>query len=55
VSVARLWRDQGKYREARDLLFEVYGRFTEGLSTTDLSEAHAILQEVGAAGTGAQR
>ena len=57
VSLARLWRDQGKHREARDLLIEVYGRFTEGLSTTDLSEAHAILQEIGAeqGGTAAQR
>jgi predicted ATPase len=56
VSLARLWRDQGKHREARDLLVEVYGRFTEGLSTTDLTEAHAILQEIRAAqgGTAAQ-
>ena len=56
VSLARLWRDQGKHREARDLLSEVYGRFTEGLSTTDLSEARAILQETGAeqGGTAAQ-
>ena len=57
VSLARLWRDQGKHREARDLLNEVYGRFTEGLSTTELSEARAILQEMGAeqGGTAAQR
>ena len=57
VSLARLWRDQGKRREARDLLIEIYGRFTEGLSTTDVAEAHEILQEIGAAqgGTAAQR
>jgi adenylate cyclase len=57
VSLARLWRNQGKHREARDLLSEVYGRFTEGLSTTELSEARAILQEMGAeqGGTAAQR
>jgi tetratricopeptide (TPR) repeat protein len=57
VSLARLWRNQGKHREARDLLSEVYGRFTEGLSTTELSEARAILQEMGAEqeGTAAQR
>jgi DNA-binding winged helix-turn-helix (wHTH) protein/predicted ATPase len=48
VSLARLWRDQGKHREARDLLIEVHGRFTEGFSTGDLAEAHAILQEMGA-------
>jgi adenylate cyclase len=48
VSLARLWRDQGKHREARDLLIEVSARFTEGLSTADLVEAHAILQEMGA-------
>jgi hypothetical protein len=55
--LARLWRDQGEPREARDLLSEVYGRFTEGLSTTELSEARAILQEMGAEqeGTAAQR
>ena len=35
VSLARLWRDQGKHLEARGLLTEVYGRFTEGLSTPD--------------------
>ena len=52
VSLARLWRDQGKHLEARGLVTEVYGRFTEGLSTPDLSEAHAFLEEMGAAQRG---
>lgn len=45
VSLAHFWRDQGKHREARDLLVEVYGRFTEGFGTADLVEANAILQQ----------
>jgi predicted ATPase len=47
VSLARLWGDQRKRRQACDLLIDVSGRFTEGLSTGDLAEAHAILQEMG--------
>ena len=39
MSMARLWRDQGKRNEARDLLAPVYGRFTEGFDTLDLKEA----------------
>jgi predicted ATPase len=46
VSTAHLWQDQGKRREARDLLLEVYRRFTEGFGTADLAEANAILQEM---------
>jgi predicted ATPase len=38
MSMARLWRDQGKPREARDLLAPVYGWFTEGFDTLDLKE-----------------
>jgi tetratricopeptide (TPR) repeat protein len=48
LSLARLWRARGKHRESCDLLIEVTGRFNEGLSTGDLAEAHAILQERGA-------
>jgi predicted ATPase len=44
VSLACLWRDQGKQSEARDLLAEIYGRFTEGFGTADLSEANTILK-----------
>ena len=41
--MARLWRDQGKLDEARDLLAPVYGWFTEGFDTLDLREAKALL------------
>jgi predicted ATPase len=37
MSMARLWRDQGKQDEARDLLAPVYGWFTEGFDTFDLN------------------
>jgi len=43
MSMARLWRDQGKQDEARDLLAPVYGWFTEGFDTRDLKEAKALL------------
>jgi predicted ATPase len=43
TSLARLWRDQGKRDEARNLLAPVYGWFTEGFDTHDLKEAEALL------------
>jgi len=43
---ARLWRDQGKRDEARDLLAPVYCWFTEGFDTLDLKEAKAQLDEL---------
>jgi predicted ATPase len=46
VSLARLWRDQGKPRQARELLAPVDGWFTEGLDTPDLKEAQALLDEL---------
>ena len=46
ASLARLWRDQGKRGEARDLLAPVYGWFTEGFDTADLKEAKALLEQV---------
>ena len=46
TSLARLWRDQGKRAEARDLLAPVYGWFTEGFDTRDLKEAKALLEEL---------
>jgi predicted ATPase len=46
MSMARLWRDQGKRDEARDLLAPVYGWFTEGFETLDLKEAKALLDEL---------
>ena len=48
MSMARLWRDQGKRDEARDLLAPVYGWFTEGFDTPDLKEAKALLDELSA-------
>src|SRR5262249_33174647 len=41
MSLARLWRDQGKGQQARELLAPVYGWFTEGFDTRDLKEAKA--------------
>jgi predicted ATPase len=46
ISMARLYRDQGKRDEARDLLAPVYGWFTEGFDTLDLKEAKALHQEL---------
>ena len=46
MSIARLWRDQGKREEARDLLASVHGWFTEGFDTADLKEATALLDEL---------
>ena len=48
MSMARLWRDQGKRNEARELLAPVYGWFTEGFDTLDLREAKALLNELAA-------
>ncbi len=45
-SMARLWRDQGKRDEARDLLAPVYGWFIEGFGSLDLKEAKALLDEM---------
>jgi predicted ATPase len=47
MSMARLWRDQGKVQQARELLAPVYGWFTEGFDTRDLKEAKALLDEMG--------
>jgi predicted ATPase len=46
MSMARLWRDQGKRQQARELLAPVYGWFTEGFDTLDLKEAKALLDEL---------
>jgi predicted ATPase len=46
MSMTRLWRDQGKRHEARELLAPVYGCFTEGFDTLDLKEAKALLDEL---------
>jgi predicted ATPase len=45
MSMARLWRDQGKRIEALNLLVPVYGWFTEGFDTLDLKQAKSLLDE----------
>jgi hypothetical protein len=44
VSLARLWRDQGRRAEARDLLGPIYNWFTEGFGAPDLKDAKALLE-----------
>jgi predicted ATPase len=46
MSLARLWQQQGKRVEARELLAPIYGWFTEGFDTADLQEAKALLAEL---------
>jgi predicted ATPase len=46
MSLSRLWQRQGKRTEARQLLAEVYGWFTEGFDTANLQEAKAPLDEL---------
>src|SRR6476646_8804758 len=46
TSLARLWRDQGKVQQSRELLTPVYGWFTEGFDTLDLKEAKALLDQL---------
>jgi predicted ATPase len=43
TSLARMWRDQGRSQEARELLAPVYDRFAEGFESTDLKVAKAML------------
>ena len=45
VSLSRLWQKRGKKEEARQILEEIYGWFTEGLDTADLKEAKALLDQ----------
>jgi predicted ATPase len=46
MSLSRLWQQQGKRDEARELLAPVYGWFTEGFNTADLQEARTLLEEL---------
>ena len=48
MSMARLWRDQGKRQQARELLAPVYDWFTEGFDTVDLKHAKALLDDLSA-------
>ncbi len=47
MSLARLWQQQGKKGEARQMLAEVYGWFTEGFETADLKGAKTLLAALG--------
>jgi predicted ATPase len=44
MSLSRVWQQQGKQEEARRMLAEIYGWFTEGFDTADLREAKALLE-----------
>ncbi len=46
MSLSRLWQQQGKKEEARQMLAEIYGWFTEGFDTVDLQEAKKLLEEL---------
>jgi class 3 adenylate cyclase/predicted ATPase len=46
MSMARLWRDQGKRQQAHDLLAPVFGWFTEGFDTLDLKQAKTLLSDL---------
>ena len=46
MSLARLWQQQGKQQEARQMLAEIYGWFTAGCDTKDLQEAKTLLTEL---------
>jgi adenylate cyclase len=46
VSLCRLWQKQGRVGEAREMLSEIYGWFTEGFGTPDLQAARALLEEL---------
>jgi len=48
TSLARMWRNQGRSKEARELLAPVYDRFTEGFETADLRASRALLDELAA-------
>jgi len=46
MSLSRLWQQRSRKEEARQLLAEIYGWFTEGFDTRDLQEAKAVLEEL---------
>jgi predicted ATPase/DNA-binding SARP family transcriptional activator len=46
MSLCRLWQEQGKREEARQMLAGIYGWFTEGFDTPDLKEARVLLEEL---------
>jgi predicted ATPase len=46
TSLARLWQRQGRIEEARQMLAEIYGWFSEGFDSADLMEARTLLEEL---------
>jgi predicted ATPase len=46
MSLSRLWQQQGRQKDAHEMLAEIYGWFTEGFDTKDLQEAKALLEEL---------
>jgi predicted ATPase len=46
TSLSRLWKRQGKKAEARQMLAEIYGWFSEGFDTADLKDAKALLEQL---------
>ena len=46
MSLARLWRQQGRQQDAVTLLAPVYGWFTEGFDTADLKDAKTLLDKL---------
>ncbi|HEV7842339.1 MAG TPA: hypothetical protein VGO69_01510, partial [Pyrinomonadaceae bacterium] len=46
TALCRLWQHRGRREEAREMLSQIYNRFTEGFDTADLKEAHALLEEL---------
>jgi predicted ATPase len=48
ISLARLLNEKGRRNEARTMLAEIYGWFTEGFDTADLKDAKALLDELSA-------
>lgn len=46
MRLSRLWQRQGKKKQARQMLADIYGWFTEGFDTADLQEAKTLLQEL---------
>jgi predicted ATPase len=46
MSLARLWQQQSRKQQARQMLEEIYNWFTEGFDTADLQEAKVLLEEL---------
>ena len=46
MSLTRLWQQQGKTKQAHNVLLDIYGWFTEGFDTKDLQEAKTLLEEL---------